>query len=389
MCNAGWVVPVMSGPLAAPGVIGATARRMLRPDAYLVLRPRPSADLLRWCLGFARHSDTATFRAGLRATLGLGARSIDQFLELRDSGVEFEMHSRGLLFAARTQEGLHEAVELVENAERAGYPGRYQQYSASDARRLEPALGHGIIGAVHAQSELHVRPETFVAGLRAALKDQGVEIRTPAEVRGIVRDGSRGWSVLAGERSVRADRVVIAAGTWSAGLLQRLGIRVPLQGGKGYSVTSHGAGTAPKHPMKFVEANIACTPFDQGLRVSGMFELGARDGRVSPRLVRRILNGASQYLGDWRPGPATLQLTGMRPTTPDGLPLIGAVPGREGLFVATGHGMLGLTLAPATASALAPLVLHDKLPEELLPFAVERFSGPQHRRATARERLTS
>ncbi|MBO8191091.1 FAD-dependent oxidoreductase [Streptomyces oryzae] len=374
LCNAGWVVPVMSGPLAAPGVAGAAVRRALGSGASLVVRPRPSAALLRWCLGFLRSSNAATHRAGLAAMLGLGARSCEQYTQLRDSGVEFEIHPRGLLFVARTQKGLHEAAELVASAERAGYPGSYRQYSAQEARSVEPALGEGIVGAVHAQDELHVRPETLVAGLRAALRSKGVEIRERAEVHGIVSDGSRGWSVRAGKSTETADRVVIAAGTWSRELLRGLGVRVPLQGGKGYSITSTGAGTAPRHPMKLIEANIACSPFDAGLRVSGMFELGARDGRVNPRLIRRILSGATRYLHDWQPEQAGLRLAGMRPSTPDGLPLIGSVPGRAGVYVATGHGTLGLTLAPATAAALAPLVLHGRLADELTPFAVERFA---------------
>jgi D-amino-acid dehydrogenase len=193
-------------------------------------------------------------------------------------------------------------------------------------------------------------------------------------VRGVERDGA-GWTVATTSGPVLADRVVLAAGVDSAVLLRQLGVRVPLLPGTGYSVTASGTGTAPAHPLKLLEANIACSPFDGGLRLSGMFELGARGHHVRARALRRIRAGAGSYLRDWQPVEAGVAIAGMRPVTPDSLPLIGAVPGSDGVFTAAGHGTLGLTLAPATAAALVPQVLHGASAPELAPFAVERFTA--------------
>ncbi|MPZ84724.1 MAG: FAD-dependent oxidoreductase [Actinophytocola sp.] len=136
-----------------------------------------------------------------------------------------------------------------------------------------------------------------------------------------------------------------------------------------------------------MEANVACTPFDGGLRISGMFELGARDGAGRARPIRHVLRRARRYLPDWTPTGPAVRLAGMRPATPDSLPIIGAVPGHPGLFTATGPGTLGLTLAPATAALLASLVLDGRDAPELAPFAPDRFGRAGHRARTDHHRL--
>jgi D-amino-acid dehydrogenase len=371
--NAGWVVPVMSAPLSGPGVLGDVVRASLHGEGSVGVRP--AAGLLRWTVGFLRSSGRRRHRDGLRAVLDLAAGSVERFGELRASGVEFEMHRRGLLLAARTEHGMDEALALVDGARRAGYDGDTEVHTGASAGRLEPALSDSVHGAVFASAEAHVRPESVLAGLRAVLVAEGAELRGGVAVRGVERDGAAGWRVATSTGAVPADRVVIAAGVPSAALLCDLGVRVPLLSGKGYSVTARGTGTAPVHPMKLLEANLACSPFDDGVRLSGMFELGGRGEGVRSRALGRIQAGAARYLRDWRPAETGLRIAGLRPATPDSLPVIGAVPGRDGVFVATGHGTLGLTLAPATAAALAPLVLHGEVAPALAPFAVSRFGG--------------
>ena len=150
---------------------------------------------------------------------------------------------------------------------------------------------------------------------------------------------------------------------------------------KGYSVTASGRGTKPRHAMKLAEPNVACSPFEDAVRISGIFELGGRDLSVNRRLLDGVLRSASVFLRDWVVEEPRFEWAGMRPTTPDDLPLISAVPGFGHLYVATGHGMLGVTLAPATAVALAPLVLEDRTVPELEPFRLDRFAGrraPRH-----------
>jgi D-amino-acid dehydrogenase len=169
---------------------------------------------------------------------------------------------------------------------------------------------------------------------------------------------------------VAAQRVVVAAGLPTAPLLRRLGVRVPLIGARGYSVTIRGRGTPPQHALYLAEAKLGLSPFDDGVRVAGVFELGASNVNASAAVGERLLAAARPYLAGWQPDPdgPVEAWAGLRPATPDGLPLIGALPGLDGIYLATGHGMLGVTLAPATASLLAPLVLDGRAAPELTPF---------------------
>ena len=147
---------------------------------------------------------------------------------------------------------------------------------------------------------------------------------------------------------------------------------MPFVGARGYSVTLAGAGVPPAHALYLAEAKLGLSAYAAGVRVAGVFELGARDTAPPADALAKLLDNAAPYLKGWRACVESTQApvvwAGLRPTTADGLPLIGAVPGRDGLFVATGHAMLGVTLAPATAAALAPLVLRGERPPELAPF---------------------
>ena len=173
---------------------------------------------------------------------------------------------------------------------------------------------------------------------------------------------------------MHAEKVVVAAGLPSVRLLGRFGVRVPVQPARGYSVTIAGNGTPPRHALYLAEAKIGMSPYSDGVRLAGVFELGAARAEAPPGAGERLLAAARPYLSAWRPdadGPVATW-AGLRPATADGLPLIGALPGHPGLFVASGHGMLGITLAPATAALLAPLVLEGRMAPELEPFAPGR-----------------
>ncbi|WP_188193373.1 NAD(P)/FAD-dependent oxidoreductase [Nonomuraea sp. SYSU D8015] len=371
--SAGWVVPLLSAPLSGPGVLLRAAERLARGRASFAVRPALSPALPRWALAFLRSGSARAHRDGSRALLELGVPAVAGFEKLCRTH-PFELHRTGLLIAARSPHGVAEAAELVEDARAAGYTGPVTTLDGARARALEPALGERVAGAVHAGDELHVRPEQLLDALATAAGERGVEIRRDAPVLGVERSGHGRWRVATARGALEADRVVITAGVWSADLLAGLGVPVPLLPGAGYSLTSAGTGTRPRHALKLLEDNVAISPFDGEVRVAGMFELAAGPRPPVPRRMRHVVRMALPYLRDWRPSRARVGY-GLRPATPDSLPLIGPVPGREGVYAATGHGMLGLTLAPGTAEHLAPLVLGGPVPPVLEPFSLTRRSA--------------
>ena len=370
--NTGWVSPSFTYPLPAPGMVREGLRQLVTGGEAFVLRPSLDPAFVRWLWTFRRSCSSTRFDAGVRALLALNRRTLELFDAYRDAGVAFEMHTAGLVVAARTPGGLDLYRRIFRRLRELGYEGgAIDELDGPAVAALEPALARSeVVAGLHAQVDRFVRPEELTAGLAAHLRADGVEIREGAELRALAPRAG-GWTLeLAAGEPVSARRVVVAAGLATAPLLRHLGVRVALMGARGYSVTVAGRGTPPRHALYLAEAKLGLSPFDGGVRVAGVFELGARKADVAPGAGARLLAAARPYLSGWQPDPddPAEAWAGLRPATPDGLPLIGALRGHDGLYLATGHGMLGVTLAPATADLLAPLVLEGRVAPELAPF---------------------
>jgi D-amino-acid dehydrogenase len=368
--NAGWVCPSFSYPLPGPGVIGEGLRGMLRGGGPLVIHPSLDPTFLRWLLGFRRSATRERWDQGVQGLLALNARTLELFDAYADGGVRFEMHRSGLMLVATTPAGLASYTDLFRRLRSLGFGGEIVELEANEACDLEPALARGgIVGGVRAVIDRYVRPESLTLGLASHLAEHGVEVREETEVRDLAAaDGAIRIDTAAGP--LAADRVVVAAGATSGPLLARLGVRMPLVGARGYSVTLAGGKTRPRHALYLAEAKVGISSYDDTIRIAGVFELGSSSDRLDRRRLAAMLSTVDAYFEDWRPGsqPALLEWAGLRPMTADGLPLIGRAPALDNAFVATGHGMLGVTLAPASAAALAPLVLEGRIAPELLPF---------------------
>lgn len=369
--NTGWVCPSFTYPLPAPGMVREGLRQLVTGGEAFVLRPRLDPAFVRWLWSFRRNCSRARFDAGVRALLTLNERTLALFDAYREAGVTFEMHSAGLVLAARTHAGLETYRGIFDRLRELGYDtGTIDELDGAALASLEPALdATRVVGGLHATVDRFVRPEELTAGLAESLRGDGVEIREGCELSGLARQNGA-WALETAAGRELADRVVVSAGLATAPLLRGLGVRIPLLGARGYSVTLAGRGDPPRHALYLAEAKLGLSPFAAGVRIAGVFELGAREAEAPPEVGVRLLAAARPYLSGWQPeADAPVQAwAGLRPATPDGLPLIGALPGADGVYLATGHGMLGVTLAPATAALLAPLVLDGRAAPELAPF---------------------
>jgi D-amino-acid dehydrogenase len=372
--NAGWITPGISNPLPAPGTVGQALRWMLDPASPLLVHPSLRPSFLRWSYDFWRSTTAARYSAGMASLVALGGRALGAYDALRDAGVDFEMHADGLLFVAHQERALDTELQALHDQQALGFGGRVELLDARAVRELEPALVDGVAGGVLAADERHVRPESLIAGLIAQLRANGSEVREHAAVRRIDRDGA-GWALQVGGEVLRAERVVLALGFETEMLLAPLGVRLPLEGAKGYSSTDPDPAVRPLRPLYLLESKVGVSPYDGAVRLAGTLELGSRDLAIDERRVRALDVAGERYLRGWRSNPQRASWAGMRPLLPDGMPAIGAVPGHDGLHVATGHAMLGVTLAPATAELLAPAVLDGSAPLDLAPFSVARFDN--------------
>jgi D-amino-acid dehydrogenase len=372
--NAGWIVPSFSGPLPAPGLVTDTLRSMTNPESPMRVRPQVTLDLIRWLWMFWRRCNARDYRAGCDAVAAMNRRTMVLYDTLRMDGVEFEMHRTGVLFvfldgASRDHHRADLALLLSH-----GYPPP-RELTGAEVRDLEPGIAPGVIGGLLFDDERHVRPETLSAGLLARLSELGVEIRPRVEVTGVRRRGRHEVSaVVTDDGETEADRVLVAAGAWSGPLARRLGFRLPILAGKGYSITVTGPGLRLGRAVHLSEAKVACSPYRGALRVAGTVEITSPDPAVDRRRVAAVRRAATRYLPGWDRGQGAVEWMGMRPFLPDGLPAIGRAPGYDNLYVAAGHGMLGITLGPVTGAAIADLMCSGRSDVDLTPFDPARFA---------------
>jgi D-amino-acid dehydrogenase len=372
--NAGWITPgVSSVPLAAPGVVPQALKWMVQPDSPFYIRPRLSPALALWLVRFWRSSTEPRFKSGLQALVTLNAPVLDLFDHYRERGVEFEMHSEGLLFPALSRAAAEKDAAAYEKLIDAGYPGSYELLDGDEARTLEPGLGDAVAAAVFSKDERHVRPETVTKGLAEHLTANGATVLEQTPVESLVRTNGR-WRVqTTGRAAIEADAVVLASGVWTQRLLREVGYRLTILSGKGYSITFPAKKNLVRHPAYLSEAKVGVSPFDGGLRLAGTLELTGIDPALRRRRLDALLAAARRYLRDWQDERDRFEWAGLRPVVADGLPVIGPVPGRDGLFVATGHGMVGVTMSAPTGAALAELIVDQKRPDRIKPFGLERF----------------
>lgn len=371
--SGGWVVPTFSGPLPAPGVVRSVLPSMLRRASPFYLNPLALPALTGWLWSFWRHSNARDYARGMEAVAALNRRTMALYDALQQDGVSFEMHRSGVLFAYLDKAHAAHLLEDLERLEPLGYR-RPEMLGPRDLRELEPALGPAVVAGLLVEVERHIRPDTLLDGLRRRLTQLGADLRTGVAATHIRRRHSAIVAVVTTQGDVAADRFLLAAGVWSNALARRCGFTLPVQAAKGYCVTAPSAAPLFHRPIYLSGARIVCSPFHGAAQIAGWLELSGINPQVDAYRIRAMTRLATHYLPGWRPAEAERR-AGMRPLMPDGLPVIGRAPRLENLFVATGHGMLGITLAPATARAIADLITRGAAEEDLGPFSPGRFGG--------------
>lgn len=367
--NAGWVCPAESGPVPAPGVIGQAARWMLRRDSPLYVRPTLDPSFIRFMLRMARHCNTADYRAGMEALIRLSEGTMELLDTYRADGIAFEMHDDGLLMAFLDATKWKAQQQHLDIAQRFGLEPTVLDGEA--ARAAEPALSEQVQGGILFPRERHLDPPAFVRALHERCLELGVEVVEDTKVQQVELEGSKVAAVHSGERRFGGDAFLLAAGAWSGPLSKAFGASLPIRPGKGYSLDLPAFGL--RRPTYLTEAKVAATPLDGRLRLAGTMEFGGLDERIDRVRVEAIARAPRPFFRGWQTPADPRPGAGLRPMSPDGLPLVGRLGGLENAYVSSGHAMLGLTLAPASAAAISDLILRGQERPALAAFDAERF----------------
>jgi len=367
--NAGMIVPSHFTPLAAPGMMAMGLKWMLNPESPFAIRPRPSWSLVSWGWQFWRASTLQRVKqaAPVLRDLSLASRAIYQRWATEWEN-PFGLCQHGMLLLCKTEHGLEEEGHAAESARQLGLDAHI--LSPQELALREPGVEFAVAGAVEYPADCHLNPGRLLRTLAGKLDQAGVERRADWEALGWQMGANSIQAVKTKQGPVKADEFVLCAGSWSPLVTRDLKMRLPVQPGKGYSLTIEQAPQQLHRCAILTEARVAVTPLGQGLRVGGTLELTGLNSPLQARRVRGIVRSVPAYLPGFPESTfeGVAPWEGLRPCSPDGLPYIGRSRHYRNFLVATGHAMLGISLGPITGQLISELVAERQpsFPLELL-----------------------
>jgi len=374
--NTGMVVPSHFVPLAAPGMVALGLKWMWNPASPFYIRPRASWSLVDWLLKFWRAASADHVRRAAPLLRDLSLASRDCFDELATPENDFGLVKSGLLMLCKTRHALAEETRTADQARALGIPA--EVLDAGQTAALDPGVRMDVAGAVYFPKDCHLVPERLMAGLQRRLAQAGAQFVWNTEVTGWRVDGGNRIRALKSGRGleIEADEFVLCAGSWSPQLARGLGLKLPMQAGKGYSLTLPRPRQSPRICAIFTEARVAVTPMDGALRFGGTMEIAGVNEDIAPARVRSIIDAVPRYYPDLKPADfdGIRPWRGLRPCSPDGLPYLGRSARFPNLVVATGHAMMGLSLGPITGRLAAEILSGEEPGLNLALLSPDRYN---------------
>ena len=373
--NAGMITPSHFTPLAAPGMVAMGLRMMLNPESPFYVRPRLNRDLMDWGWKFYRAANAAHVArsAPLLRDLNLASRACYEELAA-ESGAEFGLVKRGMLMLCATEKRLHEEVELVEAAHQLGLDA--EVLTPEQTAQRDPGIRMTIAGATHFTQDCHLSPQKLLAGITRKILENGGEILWETEVKDWKKGGNQISAAVTNRGEIEADEFILAGGAWTMETARKLGLNLPMQAGKGYSLTLNNPKQSPTICSILTEARVAVTPMERTLRFAGTMEIAGMGQETNPARVNGILKSIPKYFPDFTPDDFqdTPVWNGLRPCSPDGLPYIGRSARFRNLAIAAGHAMMGLSLGPITGKLLAEILSDVPLSLPLNLLSPDRYT---------------
>lgn len=367
--SAGLLSPAHSTPLATPSAVREGLRHMLRRDSPFSMRPRPR--LIPWLLRFMWAARKDRVRIGTDLIRDFSFASLDLHKKLAAEGLDTGLETLGALNVFETQRAYEAGIVEAEGLSAHGI--KSQVMAAEDVREFQPALSERVVGGVFYPDEAQCDPERFMLAVAEAAVDAGAVLHTQAEVLDARVSRGRVVSLDTTIGEVHPQQLVVANGAWTVQLSRRLGLRIPVEGGKGYHVDLEPASTDPSVPVYMQEARVIATPYRDRLRLAGTLQLTGLSMRVDRVRVQAILQSGVRTLRGVHAGRVTEVWRGIRPCTPDGLPILGRSERLHNVVFATGHAMKGLHLAPETGRVVSQVLLGEEPTRDLTPFSPDRF----------------
>lgn len=371
--NCGYICPSHVLPLATPSALREGVMSLFDPSAAFQIKPRLEASFIHWLWQFARRCSNRQMletAEHLNAILESSAAEYRRLLAGEINGTEYRQS--GLFYVFQTTKAA-EAFSMNARTVAAQLGVQSKWIDGSDLRDFDKSIKADLAGGVLFPDDASLRPDRLTEQWVAMLKGRAVTFREHVRFQSVERSGRLITAIETSEGLMEADHFVLAAGAISGRMARHFGAALPIEPGKGYSITLDRPAQSPRVPMLFLEHHVGITPFDSGFRIGSMMEFTGFDTSIPQRRLDQLRASASHYLADDLPKSNVEQWYGWRPMTWDSLPIIGAMPGTNNVYLATGHNMLGLTLAPATGKLVAECVQGQTPHIDPTPYSAARF----------------
>lgn len=369
--NCGTITPSHAPPLAAPGVPWRALQWMLSPQAPLYIPPRLDPALWRWLFQFARRCNAHDWLHSTRSRAALlndSRRRLGEWVQRYALDCEFQ--TQGLDYVFRDPRNFERHAAECAALDALGIATRIED--GADYSRQDPAFRDGLAGAIHFPGDAQLRPDRFTAALARVLRQRGVIIEEGCRVLSL-HPQVDGVSVQTTHGVRRASDLLLGTGPWSPQWGRQLGLRIPIQPGKGYSLTYARPAHVPRRPVVLKDHSVFVIAWEQSLRLGGTMEFCGRDPRLTATRLRALDAAAALYLHHPRGPVLQEQWCGWRPMSVDDLPLLGRVPAHPHVWLAAGHGMLGISMSVGTGQLMADLITGTPPALDPAPYRVERF----------------
>jgi D-amino-acid dehydrogenase len=373
--NAGMIVPSHFVPLAAPGVVGTALKWMWNPESPLYIKPRLDAELMSWGWKFIRAANAQHVQRSAPLIRDLSFASRARFEELAAlTSNDFGLVKRGLVMLCKTQQSLDHEGAYAAQANELGVPA--EVLDAKALAKLDPDVTMDVAGGVYFPKDCHLTPGRFMAALKQQCDALGVQFVWNADATDFALRNSGIAAIKSTKGEFTADEFLIAGGSWSPVLAKQLRLKIPMQAGKGYSLTLARPRQLPQLCSIFTEARVAITPMGDTLRFGGTMEIVGLNEDFNPLRVQGIIKSVPKYFPKFTAEDfaGAQPWRGLRPCSPDGLPYLGRTAKFSNLTIATGHAMMGLSLGPISGQLVSEIVSGEKPSFDLTLLNPDRYA---------------
>lgn len=367
--NAGMIVPSHVIPLAQPGMLAQGFKWMLQSKSPFYVKSRLSRDLFTWAYQFYKSANQNHVDTSKKALLNLSLFSKSLYQDLATTSSDLDYFEKGLLMLYQTEKVAEEEIHAAKIAQELGLEVDF--LNATQVAKLETGLRTNVLGGVHFKGDAHLSPNKLMSFLKTELVHLGVNLQAQTQVIDFKINQHKIAAVLTNKGEYAADEIILSAGAWSQSIAKKLGIKISLLPGKGYSFNQELTEKKPTIPTILCEGKVAVSPINNGVRFGGTMEIThVKDHQINLNRVQGIVNNINSFYPELKISlPEKNSIWhGFRPCTPTGLPIISRSKKYSNLIVATGHAMMGLSLAPATGKLVQEIV-----DEKKLSVSIDRF----------------